>query len=68
MSGEPDVLTAEECAALLRVSVDTVRREVRAGRLPARRVGREFRFSRRLVLEWLETGGVDDGRYRRRDK
>lgn len=38
------VLTAEEVAARLRVSTETVRRQVRAGEWPALRINRALRF------------------------
>ena len=52
---DPDILTVGEVARLLRVSVDTVRREAAKGLLPARRVGREWRFHRQALLKWLDS-------------
>jgi excisionase family DNA binding protein len=46
----PDVLTVREAAAFLRCSPATVRRRVRAGKLPASKSGRRWRF-RRADLE-----------------
>lgn len=54
---EHDVLTVPEVAALLRVSRQHVYNEVSRGRIPHRRVGSAIRFSRRLVIAWLEGGG-----------
>ena len=49
-----EVLTADEVAALLRVSRNTVYDMFDAGDLPGgRRLGRLIRFSRTAVLEWL---------------
>jgi excisionase family DNA binding protein len=50
---QPEVLTAEQLAALLQLDVDTVRRLVARGELPGRKVGGHWRFSRKAVLEWL---------------
>ncbi len=47
------LLTAEEVAELLSVSVSWVRREARAGRLPSIPLGRSVRFRRVSVLEWM---------------
>lgn len=44
------LLTTAEIAVLLHVDADTVYREVREGRLPALRVGRQWRFDRDDVL------------------
>lgn len=48
-----DVLDVQEAAALLAVSPATVREQARLGRLPGRKIGREWRFSRRALLDWL---------------
>ena len=49
----PDVLTPAQLAELLQVDEKTVRDLARRGEIPARKVGREWRFSRRAVLDWL---------------
>lgn len=48
-----DVMTADEVAKWLRVSVHTVRRAAAAGRLPGQRVGKGWRFSRAGLLVWM---------------
>jgi excisionase family DNA binding protein len=53
-AAESQVLDLEEAAALLRVAPDAVRALAEAGRIPARRVGDTWRFSRAAVLEWLK--------------
>lgn len=55
--GEPDVLTPEQLAELLQVDEKTVRSLAAKGELPGRKLGREWRFSRQAVLEWLATPG-----------
>jgi excisionase family DNA binding protein len=68
--GEDEVLSVEEAAALLKVEPATVRREARAGRLPGRHVGKQWRFSRAALLGWLagevEGPGEPPDRYARR--
>lgn len=49
------VLTAKEVAAYLRLDLATVYRLARAGKIPARRVGRVWRFCRGALDEWLTT-------------
>ena len=51
--GEDEVLTAEEAAALLRVSLQTVLKESRLGQLPGIKIGREWRYSRQALLHHL---------------
>jgi len=50
---EKQVLDAEEAASLLGVSAALVRTLAHDGKLPARRVGRSWRFSRQALLQWL---------------
>lgn len=49
----PEVLTAEEAAALLRVKPKAVVQMAVSGDMPARRFGQDWRFNRRAVLAWL---------------
>jgi excisionase family DNA binding protein len=55
----PDILTTEELAAFLRVSIKTIYAMVQRKLLPYRHVGtgkRALRFSKAAVLEWLRSG------------
>jgi excisionase family DNA binding protein len=49
-----DVLNAEEAAQFLGFNPYTIREKARLGEIPGRKIGREWRFSRRRLLEWLE--------------
>jgi excisionase family DNA binding protein len=53
MDGPPvdQVLDASGAALLLKVSTKTVLRLARAGELPARKVGREWRFETSALLD-----------------
>jgi excisionase family DNA binding protein len=51
--GEPDVLTLGQLAELLQVDEKTVRSLATKGELPGRKLGRQWRFSRQAVLDWL---------------
>ena len=48
-----EVLTLEQVASLLQVEPDVARALARRGELPGRKVGREWRFSRQALLDWL---------------
>jgi excisionase family DNA binding protein len=48
-----EVVTVEQLAELLQVDEETVRELARRGELPGRKLGREWRFSRAAVLDWL---------------
>jgi len=60
---EIEVLTAAEAAEILRLHVITLRELARQGRVPARKVGREWRFVRSQLERWLE--GQENGATRR---
>jgi len=48
-------LTTEEVLEYLQVNLRTVYRLIKAGKLPAVRVGRQWRFRKRDIDTWLET-------------
>ncbi len=50
-----EVLTLAEAAAYLRVPEAGLRADAEAGRVPGRRVGGEWRFSRQALIDWLGT-------------
>ncbi len=55
----PDAfLTTEEVLAYLQVNLRTVYRLIDAGKLPAVRVGRQWRFRRRDIDAWLDQQGA----------
>jgi excisionase family DNA binding protein len=56
MADDPEILTPQEAADFLRVPLLTVQRQAKAGRLPGRRIGREWRFSRSVLIEWMAAG------------
>lgn len=57
VTGEPEVMTAEEVADLLRVNRKTVYTAFKRGEIPGgRRIGGTIRFSRTRVLQWLGNG------------
>lgn len=49
-----DVLTIKEAAALLRVHPVTLRRKAVDWGVPHRRLGSEWRFSRKVLTAWLQ--------------
>lgn len=55
-----DLLTPAEAAALLRVTPETVRRWVRAGRLRAAYLGPRLRLERQDVLGLVRGATLDD--------
>ena len=53
---EKDVLNVEETAEFLGFAPYTIREKARDGEIPGRKIGGEWRFSRRRLLEWIEEG------------
>ncbi|MEZ5977830.1 MAG: helix-turn-helix domain-containing protein [Planctomycetota bacterium] len=58
MSGsrDPEILNIEEAAALLGVSVKTFNKVLHSQDLPARKIGREWKFSRQALIDWVGSG------------
>ncbi len=59
-SNDPEILNLEEAATLLGVSVKTFNKVLHSQSLPARKIGREWKFSRRALIEWVGSGKSDD--------
>ena len=55
-SNARDILNIEEAAALLGVSIKTFNKVLHSQNLPARKIGREWKFSRQALIEWVGTG------------
>lgn len=51
----PDVCRVEDLAEHLQVSTAAIRRALRRGELPGRRVGRRWLISRLALVEWLSS-------------
>ena len=54
----PELMNTEEAAAFLGVNEEVLRRWSRRGKVPAGKLGREWRFSKRQLLEFVEAGGT----------
>lgn len=51
---EDNILDAVQAAELLKISKGTLLKLAQEGRIPAQKVGRQWRFSRQALLKWLE--------------
>jgi excisionase family DNA binding protein len=62
MSGSPDreIMTIEEAAELLGVSVKTFNKVLHSQSIPARKIGREWKFSRQALIDWIGSGRSDE--------
>jgi excisionase family DNA binding protein len=55
-----DILNIDEAAELLGVSIKTFNKVLHNEDMPARKIGREWKFSRRALIEWVGNGRSQD--------
>ena len=55
-SADREILNIEEAAALLGVSVKTFNKVLHSENIPARKIGREWKFSRTALIQWVGSG------------
>lgn len=60
MTAEREILNIEEAASLLGVSIKTFNKVLHSEDMPARKIGREWKFSRRALVEWVGRGRSRD--------
>lgn len=53
---EKEILNMEEAAELFNVSIKTFIKLLKEEKVPARKIGREWRFSRQALVQWLSSG------------
>lgn len=58
-SNDREILNVEEAAALLGVSVKTFNKVLHSESMPARKIGREWKFSRKALIDWVGGGRSD---------
>ncbi|MEM7518537.1 MAG: helix-turn-helix domain-containing protein [Planctomycetota bacterium] len=68
MTASPDdeILNIDEAAALLGVSAKTFNKVLHSEAIPARKIGREWKFSRQALIDWVGAGRSTD--FYREDK
>ena len=55
-----DILNIDEAAELLGVSIKTFNKVLHNEDMPARKIGREWKFSRRALVDWVGAGRSSD--------
>ena len=50
-----EVLTASEAATLMQMNPDTVRKLTKRGAIPGQIIGRQYRYSRSALIDWLSS-------------
>ena len=59
-SQDAEILNIEEAAALLGVSARTFNKVLHSEEIPARKIGREWKFSRSALIQWVGEGRSTD--------
>jgi len=59
-SNDREILNIEEAAQLLGVSVKTFNKVLHSQSIPARKIGREWKFSRQALIDWVGSGRSDN--------
>jgi excisionase family DNA binding protein len=57
---QPDILNIDEAAELLGVSIKTFNKVLHNENMPARKIGREWKFSRQALIDWVGSGQSQD--------
>ena len=55
-SADREILNIEEAASLLGVSVKTFNKVLHSENIPARKIGREWKFARSALIGWVGSG------------
>ena len=53
---DKEILTMEEAAELFQVSIKTFIKLLKEEKVPGRKIGREWRFNRQALINWLAVG------------
>ncbi|MEW6095847.1 MAG: helix-turn-helix domain-containing protein [bacterium] len=59
MEGRPTIMTVKEIAGYLRVHESSIYRLSKAGKIPAYKVGRSWRFKKDKIDEWLHQSQIN---------
>ena len=50
----PEILTVQQLADFLQVGTQTIKRAIKAGRLEAFKVNRDWRIEKEAVIQWVK--------------
>ena len=62
MEKYPEILTVPQLAEYLQCDKSTIYRLIKGGKIPAFKVGSNWRFKRDMIQEWLEQRSKPDDR------
>lgn len=55
MYAREKILTLEETSQLLRISKEALYQNSRSGKIPAKKVGRQWRYLHSEIMQWLKS-------------
>ena len=58
VSGDDEIMTLEEVAKYLKLQPQTVYKWAQEGQIPGAKLGKEWRFRRRILDEWVDNAIV----------
>ena len=59
-NNQKEILNVEEACTLLGISAKTFAKILRKGDIPGRKIGREWKFSRKALIDWVGSAQSKD--------
>lgn len=56
-----EVMTLDELSVYLKIPKSTLYKLVQEGRLPGQKIGKQWRFGKQGIDQWLAEGGLQSG-------
>lgn len=54
----PDIMTVEDCADALQLNKTTIYHLIEKKKIPATRIGKSYRISKKKMIEYVESGNA----------
>jgi excisionase family DNA binding protein len=65
---QKEILNVEEACQLLGISSKTFSKILKEGDIPGRKIGREWKFSRQALIDWVGNARARDFLYKKKKK
>ena len=56
----PEILTVKQLASYLQMDKHTIYRLAKSGKIPAMKIGAEWRFKKNLIDKWIEKKSISN--------
>jgi len=60
LKGSPEILTVKQLANYLQMDEHTIYRLAKSGKIPAMKIGAEWRFKKDLIDKWIEEKSISN--------